>query len=362
MKTMRFTGKDKNDREFVMQLRKEVNEYFKNNHLSTKANAAMVFKTIAMLSIYFAPFILLLVINLPLWAAMLCWFTMGVGVAGVGMGVMHDANHGAYSKHTWVNNLLSGTMYLLGANVLNWKIQHNVLHHTYTNISGMDEDIDQKGPIRLSENLPLRPYHRFQYIYAFFFYGFMTLSMYVNDFKRLAKYQEAGLLAAQNKSIGTEFAKMLFRKVMYALIAIGLPLWLTEYSVAEVLVGFFLMQFVASLILSFVFQMAHVVEGAEQYCEAPEMSSEWHVHQLITTSDFARNSPILSWYVGGLNYQIEHHLFPTICHVHYKALAPIVQRVAEHHNIPYNLKKGFSSALVSHVRRLKQLGARYITS
>lgn len=362
MKTVRFTGKEKRDREFVMHLRKEVNDYFKQNNISTKSNAAMIVKTVAMLSIYIVPFIVMLVVPLPFWAALLCWFTMGVGIAGVGMGIMHDANHGAYSKHNWVNNVLSGTMYLLGANVLNWKIQHNVLHHTYTNIAGLDEDIDSKGPIRLSENMPLKPYHRFQYIYAFFFYGFMTLSMYVNDFKRLAKYKEAGLLQAQSKSIGSEFVKMLVRKLAYAVVAIGLPIVLAHYSVVEVLTGFFLMQFVASIILSFVFQMAHIVEGAEQYCEAPEMSVEWHVHQLYTTSDFARNSPILSWYVGGLNYQIEHHLFPSICHVHYKALAPIVQRVAEQYGIPYNLKKGFATALSSHVRRLKELGMQYVPS
>lgn len=360
MKTIRFTGKDKRDREFVMQLRKEVNEYFKLNKKSTKADWRMVVKTLAMGLIYLGPFVVMLLVPLPFWAALLCWFVMGIGIAGVGMGIMHDAAHGAYSKHTWVNDLLAGSMYLLGANVLNWKIQHNVLHHTYTNIAGFDEDIDHKGPIRLSENLPLRPYHRFQYIYAFFFYGFMTLSMYVNDFKRLKKYKEAGLLAAQDKTLNNELTWMLIRKAVYTAAILGLPIWLTDFTFLQVICGFFVMQFVASIILSFVFQMAHVVEGAEQYSDAPEMSVEWHVHQLNTTSDFARHSPVLSWYVGGLNYQIEHHLFPTICHVHYKEIAPIVQKLCEQYGIPYNLKKGFATALGSHVKRLKQLGLEYV--
>ena len=116
----------------------------------------MVYKTIVMISIYILPFIALMVFPMPLIIALIMVIVMGIGIAGVGMGVMHDACHGSYSKHQWVNDLLSGTLYLLGSNVLNWKIQHNVLHHTYTNVGGMDEDIEAKGPIRLSENSPLK--------------------------------------------------------------------------------------------------------------------------------------------------------------------------------------------------------------
>jgi linoleoyl-CoA desaturase len=281
---------------------------------------------------------------------------MGIGIAGVGMGVMHDACHGAYSKKQWVNNLLSGTLYLLGSNVLNWKIQHNVLHHTYTNISGLDEDIDNKGPIRLSENKPLKWYHKFQFMYAFIFYGLMTITMLTNDFLRLAKYNKEGLVKSQNKEMKQEFTKMLLRKIAYLIVIIGLPLWLTNFSVWQILLGFFIMHWVASIILSFVFQMAHVVEGAEQPLPESNIAADWSVHQLHTTSDFARNNKLLSWYVGGLNFQIEHHLFPNICHIHYKKLAPIVEKTAEQYGIPYNLKPSFRNALLSHIYRLKELG------
>lgn len=356
MDTIKFGSSDKLEQQFAATLRKNVNNYFKENHLSTKANARMVVKTIILLAIYIVPFILLLLIPMNNWLALLSVIIMGMGIAGVGMSVMHDACHGAYSRKPWVNNLLAGTLYLLGSNVLNWKIQHNVLHHTYTNISGYDEDIDSKGPIRLAEAMPLKKIHRYQFIYAFFFYGLMTIVMLTNDFIRLYKYSKMGLLTPQHKKLNHEVLKMLARKIIYLSIILGLPLWLTHYNIWQILLGFFIMHWVASIILSFVFQMAHVVEGAQQPEVSSNMKNEWHVHQMNTTSDFARNNRFLSWYVGGLNFQIEHHLFPGICHIHYKNIAPIVEQTAKEFGVVYNVQPTFSSAMLSHIYRLKELG------
>jgi len=358
MNTVRFTAKDASERQFASALRKNVNDYFRKNNLSTKANTAMIVKTVVLVSLYVIPFVLILIVPMNSWLALLCSVVMGIGIAGVGMGVMHDACHGAYSRKKWVNDMLAGSLYLLGSNVLNWKIQHNVLHHTYTNVNGLDEDIDHKGPIRLSENTPLKGYHRFQYIYALFFYGLMTIVMLTNDFTRLNRYSKMGLLETQGKGLKAEFIKMLIRKLVYLSIIFGLPLWLTPFNFWQVLLGFFIMHWVASIILSFVFQMAHVVEGASQEDSKHDIGTDWHVHQLKTTSDFARNNRLLSWYVGGLNFQIEHHLFPGICHVHYKQLALIVEQTAKDHHVPYNLKPSFRAALFSHTKRLRELGIK----
>jgi linoleoyl-CoA desaturase len=356
MNIIKFTPHDSHEKLFVQTLRKNINDYFKNNHLSTKANFAMVIKTIVMLSLYLVPYALILSIPMSAFLALLLTVLMGFGVAGVGMGVMHDACHGSYSQRQWVNKWLSGTLYLLGSNILNWKIQHNVLHHTYTNISGLDEDIDSKGPIRLSENKPLKWFHKFQFIYAFIFYGLMTLTMLINDFSRLFNYNKNGLVKGQNKKLSSEYIKMVFRKIIYLTVILGLPIWLTDFTVLQVLMGFFMMHWVASIILSFVFQMAHVVEGAEQPAPGHNIESDWLVHQLHTTSDFARNNKLIGWYVGGLNFQIEHHLFANICHIHYPKLAPIVERTAKEFGMPYNLKPSFGAALNSHIKRLKDLG------
>lgn len=356
MTHVNFVADDNKELEFVKALKKNVRNYFANNGISMKSNFQMVLKTIVMVTLYILPFILLLVIPVPAWLAILLVVLSGIGIAGVGMSVMHDACHGAYSKHKWINDVLGGTNYLLGANVLNWKLQHNVLHHSFTNISGMDEDIDEKGIIRLSENTPLKKYHRYQHFYAFFFYGMMTINMLLKDFSKLMEYQKKGLVDGQNKKVRSEYLKMIFRKIVYVGVVIILPILVTDYTWWQVLLGFLLSHWVASIILSFVFQMAHVVEGAEQNEMTDLIHSEWHVHQLRTTADFARTNKILSWYVGGLNFQVEHHLFPSICHIHYPKLAPIVQATAKEFGIPYHLNRSFGSAFVSHIRHLKDLG------
>ena len=360
MKTIHFLKEDKNHETFSSSLRKNVNNYFKENHISPNGNATMYFKTIAMVSLYLVPFILILTIRPSGLVGFGLTILMGIGVAGTGMGVMHDAVHGSYSKKKWVNNLLGGSLYLLGSNVLNWKIQHNVLHHTYTNINEYDEDIDSKGPIRLAEKSKLRAFHKYQYIHAFFFYGLMTLSKTLNDFPQLAKYNKMGLTKGQNANPTGEYLLMIFRKVLYLALIIGLPMYFTDFNWWQVLIGFFIMHWVAGFILAVIFQLAHVVEGAEQPIPTSEgnIDNEFAIHQLLTTSDFARNNIFLNWFVGGLNFQVEHHLFPNICHVHYKNLSYIVEKTAKEYNLPYNLKPSFGAALSSHVKRLKELGRK----
>ena len=356
MNNITFKSEAVTEKEFVNKLRKNVSDYFKTQHISVKGNAAMLVKTIVMTALYIAPFVIILAVPMPALAALGLCIVMGIGIAGVGMSVMHDACHGAYSKRHWVNHVLGGSLYLLGSNVLNWKIQHNVLHHTYTNISGMDEDIAAKGPIRLAEKTPLKKHHRFQFLYVFLFYGMMTIAKLINDFSNLFKYNKKGLVRQQHGELRSEFIKMAIRKLLYIAVIFGLPLLLTDFKWYQLLTGFVVMHWVASMILSFVFQLAHVVEGAEQPFEENENYANWHIHQLRTTSDFARNNKLLGWYIGGLNFQIEHHLFPNICHIHYSKIAPIVEKTALEFGLPYNLKPSFASAFSSHIKMLKQLG------
>ncbi len=292
------------------------------------------------------------------WFAMLMAILMGIGMAGIGMCVMHDAVHGSYSKKEWVNKILGGTMYLLGSNVFNWKIQHNMLHHAYTNIEGYDQDIESKGPIRLSQHAPLRKFHRYQYIHAFFFLWIIDYFKTDKRLTQLAQYNKAGITRQYHVNPTFEYVKMILVKIIYLFVFIGLSLWFTPFSWWQILLGFFIMHLTAGCILSTVFQMAHVVEGTAQPLPNAEgiIESEWAVHELRTTSDFARNNLFLNWYVGGLNFQIEHHLFPNICHIHYHKIAPIVERTAKEFGFDYNLKPTFVNALHSHIRRLKELG------
>jgi linoleoyl-CoA desaturase len=358
MRTLKFATSDKNQHHFAAAVRKNVNDYFREKGISPTANYAMVLQTIVMLSLYIVPFILILTVPMNIWVALLLVIVMGVGTAGIGMSVMHDAVHGSYSRKEWVNKMFGSTMYLLGSNVFNWKVQHNILHHTNTNIDGFDGDIDSKGPIRLSHSAPYKKFHRYQHIHAFFFYGLMTLSKLVQDFTQLAEYNRNGITRQLKRNPVWEYIKMVSLKVAYLFIFIGLSIFFTDFSWWQVLIGFVIMHWTAGFILSIVFQLAHVVEGADQPMpnEQGIVESDWAVHELATTANFGRNNWLLTWYVGGLNFQIEHHLFPHICHVHYSAISHIVERTAKEYGLNYNLKPRFRDAVRSHIRMLKVLG------
>jgi len=358
MRSVKFQTQANSQAELAAVLRKNVNNYFTENNISINGNWKMKVKSVVLLTAYILPFVLLLTVPMSGWLALSLVVLIGIGKAGVGMGVMHDAVHGSYSKKKWVNEMMSVSMYLLGSNVFNWKVNHNGTHHTFTNIDGLDIDIASHGPIRLSEHSPVKKAHRFQHVYAFFLYGLLTLSKMVNDFVQLAKFNKSGITRQHRLNPTVEMVKLAVFKALYLFAFIGLPLLLTSYNVWQVLGAFVLMHWVTGCILTVVFQLAHVVQGATQPMPNKDgaIENDWIVHELETTYNFARNNHWLGWYVGGLNFQVEHHLFPHICHVHYPQIAPIVERTVREFGYSYNVMPTLTDALVSHVRRLKELG------
>ncbi|WP_017733919.1 fatty acid desaturase family protein [Nafulsella turpanensis] len=344
--------------EFFNTLRKRVNQHFKENNITRFGNKEMIGKTIVLLVAYLGSFAAILTLNVSVWLLLPFALLMGLAMAGIGMSVMHDALHGSYSKSAAVNKFMGRSLNFLGGSSFIWNIQHNVLHHTYTNIHGLDEDIETKVIVRLCKHAPIKHFYRYQHFYVFFAYGLMTLLMLVSDFIKLFKYHRRGIVEKKNIRVSREYFKMILYKGFYLFLMIGLPLLLTGLGWWQVLIGFLIIHLTAGYILSIVFQLAHVVEGAEQPMPDNDgsMQNAWAVHQLQTTANFSRNNRFLNWYVGGLNFQIEHHLFPNICHVHYRKLSKIVQQTAEEFQLPYNLKPSFGSALQSHIRMLKILG------
>jgi len=340
-------------------LRKNVNDYFQENGISSKGNWKMLVKTVVMLSVYITPFILILTVPMPGWMIFPLSIIMGIGMAGTGMSVMHDAVHGSFSKKSWLNQMFGSTIFLLGTTMFNWKVQHNILHHTFTNIDGMDEDIAGRELLRFSKHAPLRKMHRFQHIYAYILYSFMTLSKLVNDFFQLHSYNKKGLTQQQNAKPTTEFLKLIGIKLIYFSVSIGLPMIFSSFSWWEILLGFLVMHCTGGMIMALVFQMAHIVEGVEQPLPSVEgnIENEWAIHQLQTTANFSRKSKIMNWFIGGLNFQIEHHLFPNICHIHYRKISHIVEKTALEYGLPYNIKPTFVHALASHTRMLRSLGS-----
>src|SRR3954469_21553662 len=262
MKTIKFINKDKGL--FTATLRKNVNDYFQKNQLSQKGNWTMLLKALAMMSLYFGPFIILLIFPMSSWLIFPISIVMGIGMSGIGMSVMHDAVHGSFSNFAWLNKLFGTSMYFIGGNTFNWKVQHNLLHHTYTNIEGFDEDIDPKGVLRLSVQSKLKKVHRYQHIYAFFLYCLMTLSRTVNEFKQLYRYNKKGFTRQQGSTPKKEMIKLAVTKVAYLGIFLVLPMLIAPFSWWLVLLGFVTMHLTAGLFMTTVFQMAHLVEEAEQ--------------------------------------------------------------------------------------------------
>jgi linoleoyl-CoA desaturase len=348
--------------DFFSTLNQRVNEYFKSNNISRYANTEMKVKTVAMFSIYFVPYILMISgVVTGLWAMFALCLVMGVGIAGIGLSVMHDANHGGYSKKGWVNNMLGFSLNLVGGNAFNWKVQHNVLHHTYTNIHDVDEDISPRGILRMTPYGNWKVIHRFQHIYAWFFYGLLTLVwVLIKDFVRIIRYHNDGMLKKQKANVVTEWVILLATKILYVGYIIVLPALVLDITWWQAVLGFVAMHYVAGFILAIIFQPAHVIDGTEYPLPDDEgkMENNWAIHQLLTTTNFANNNRILNWYVGGLNFQVEHHLFPNICHVHYRKISSIVKQTAHEFGLPYKSEPTFIGALASHARLLKQLGAK----
>jgi linoleoyl-CoA desaturase len=286
---------------------------------------------------------------------------MGFGMAGIGLSVMHDANHGGYSNKSWVNNLLGFSLNVIGGNAFNWKVQHNVLHHTYTNIHDVDEDIAPRGILRMTPYGDWKFFHRFQHMYAWFFYGLLTIVWVIfKDFVRIIRYQKDGMVKKQKASAAAEWAILMATKIFYIGYILVLPALLLPVTWWQIAIGFVSMHYISGFILAIIFQPAHVIDGTEYPLpdEDGKMENNWAIHQLHTTTNFANNNRVLNWYVGGLNFQVEHHLFPNICHVHYREISPIVKYTAEEFGLPYKSVPTFIGALVNHAKLLKQLGER----
>jgi len=352
---VKYTGSS----EFFSTLKKRVDNYFIENKLSRNFNAHMVYKTIIMLSMYFVPYALIMTNWFSPLAMLPLAILMGIGFAGVGMGVQHDANHGAYSKKNWVNRMLGYTLNAIGGNVFTWKLQHNILHHTYTNVHNMDDDLEAGAMLRFSPHAELKKVHKYQHLYASFFYSILSINwVFKKDFHQLFKYKRNGVAAVNGMDFFKEFCILVGSKLVYYIYFIVLPLVFLDITWWQYIIGFLAVHFTAGFIVSVIFQLAHIVEGPlhPKPDEKGSIENNWAVHQLETTADFARNNKLVTWYLGGLNFQVEHHLFPRICHVHYRALSDIVKQTAKEFNLPYFEKKSFRGAVWSHIRLLRMFG------
>ncbi len=359
---LKFSRQDQ--KKFFRTLNKRVNTYFKENKLKRTGNWKLYLKTVVMFTIFLTPYFLILTLDINQWFKLLLTIVIGIGMAGVGMNVMHDGNHGSYSSKEWVNKVMGATIYILAGNVYNWKVQHNVLHHTYTNIHGHDEDLDAGRIIRFSKHAKWYYIHKFQHYYSVLLYGLLTLNWAITtDFKQTRNYLKRKLSYGKLPNPTKQWSLLIVTKIIYLSIWVVIPMLILNIAWWKVLIGFLAMHYTAGLILSIVFQLAHVVEDAEMPLpdETGTMKNTWAIHQLFTTVNFSTKNRLVNWFTGGLNHQVEHHIFPHISHIHYTKISKIVKETAKEFNLPYNEFKTTRKAIISHFKYLKEMGMKPAT-
>jgi len=354
--TVKFGANDS----FQRDLKRRVDGYFRFTGLSQRDSGWMYLKSFVILLWFFASYAALVFseqlfgYQLNWWEATLLSISFGMAAAGIGFSIQHDGNHRGYSDKNWVNRLAARSLDMLGASSYIWGHKHNTVHHTYANIGGHDDDIELGYVGRLAPHQPRRWFHRIQHWYLWLLYGFLPVKWQLfDDFCNVARARIGAHKFARPR--GWEAlvfwgGKALFFTTFFVIPSLFHPFW-------QVALFYFIASWIKGVLLSVVFQLAHVVEEAD--FPMPDASgrieSDWAAHQVRTTVNFSRNSRVLCWYLGGLNFQIEHHLFPRICHIHYPKISRIVEHVCKEHGVPYNVHRSFLAGVMSHYRWLRTL-------
>jgi linoleoyl-CoA desaturase len=343
------------DQSFFTGIKKEVDAYFKDNNLSKTGGWAIYSKAIILLSLAVVLYWAVIWANLPTWLALIGCSLLGFTFASIGFNVMHDANHGAFSNSSKLNDIMGLTLNALGGNAYIWKQKHNIIHHTYTNVDGVDDDIAKSPLMRQSPTQVWKPAHKFQHFYVVLIYMITSLAwVLIMDFQ---KYFSHKIYRTDRWEMSMK-EEIIFwgGKLLYLIAYVIIPIYVVGFT--PWLMGFLIMHVSLGFTLAIVFQLAHVVENIhfEEAYDDAIIEEAWAKHQVKTTANFAPKSRLINWYVGGLNFQIEHHLFPKISHVHYPAISGIIKKYCAQHNVPYIQFNTMAQAVGSHFRMMKHLG------
>jgi linoleoyl-CoA desaturase len=345
------------DNSFFLALKSNVDSYFKENNIKKTGDWRLFSKTFILWGSAIAVYLTLMLADLSALSAILLSALFGCIAAGIGFSVMHDANHGSYSPNSKLNDLLGLSANALGASSYFWKQKHNIIHHTYTNVDGIDDDIAKSPIIRQCESQKWVPAHKVQHLYLPFIYALSSIFwVFIMDF---TKYFSRKIYTTEAWKMSTKNHVIFWgTKIYYLTVFVAIPVMIWGWGAWAV--GYFTANAALGLVLSFVFQLAHVVENTEfehiALDQTKNVESAWAEHQVRTTANFAMDNKFINWYVGGLNFQIEHHLFPKVSHVHYPAISKIVQNTCKQFNMPYNYYPTITEAIASHFRVMRQLG------
>lgn len=341
---------------FHAELKKRINNYFEERGKSTTGNMTLYTKAIILLIAFVFVYVHLVFFTPVIWLAVLECVALGGIVAAIGFNVMHDGAHGSFSKYKWINRLAALSLNILGGNHFMWNVKHNVIHHAYTNVDGIDDDINIQPWMRMSTTQKKYSFHKYQHLYFWLLYSLLyILWIFVLDYTKYFR-SKIGSMPLKKMKVADHITFWSFKVVNLALY-VGIPIYMVGFQTW--LVGFLIFSTLAGFIISIVFQLAHTVEHTAfpmPDAETGRLEDEWAVHQLKTTANFATNNKVVNWLVGGLNFQVEHHLFPKISHVHYPAISKIIRNTCREYGIPYIEYPKTRYAIASHVSFLKQMG------
>jgi linoleoyl-CoA desaturase len=347
---------EKGSSPFFQAVKQRVDQYFVEHNLHPDGDRKLLTKGCIQILCSCAIYIILVFFTPPPIISVVLCVLQGINLAVIGFNVMHEGGHQTFSRYNWLNSASALSLNALGGNAYYWKVKHNINHHTYTNIEGMDSDIDVKPFMRLHHDQPWRWYHRFQHIYWFLLYAISYLAwIFYEDFK---KYFTGKIsINGEKKRLPLkEHFIFWFTKLLYVLLYMLIPIFFVGWSAW--LVGFLIITMICGLITSVVFQLAHVVEGTHFHSMKATNADkhEWAIHQMVSTSNFGTRSRALHWLLGGLNFQVEHHLFPRISHIHYPAVNHYVKEACLEYNVVYNEHTSMLKAVVSHLVHLRNMG------
>ena len=342
--------------DFHIELKKRVSQYFTEHKRPMTGNNALLFKAILFCLGYILLYIHLVFFTPMLWIAIPECVLFGGLTAAIGFNVMHDGAHGSFSRFKAVNKMAGFSLNFLGASAIMWNMKHNIIHHTYTNIDGVDDDIEAGPWLRFTRQQKRLKVHKFQHYYFWFLYTMLHIIwIFLTDYKKYFS-RKIGNVDLRKMTV-REHISFWAAKVIYAFMFVGLPIYLLGFLTW--FVGFLIITMVTGFVISIVFQLAHTVEHTEFPLPnevTGKIENEWAIHQVATTANFATGNKLISWLVGGLNFQIEHHLFPKISHVHYPAISKIIRRTCQEYGLTYIEYPKMRHAILSHVAYLRKLG------
>jgi len=342
---------------FFKALKEKVDNYFSENEIRSTGNSRLFMKGLYQVLIAAGLYTILVFFTPNVIISIILCVLFGLDLALIGFNIMHEGGHASFSRHKWINRASAYSLNMMGGNAYFWKLQHNVNHHTYTNIEGMDSDIAAEPFMRFHEEQPRYWFHRFQHLYWIFLYGLTYLSwVFYQDF---TKYFTGNLGAISKPINGKEHLIFWASKLSYVFVYIVLPVIMIGWL--KTLVGFVIITFVCGLFTTMVFQLAHVVEGTtfpEADCTSNKIEQEWAIHQMNTTANFGTRSKLLFWLLGGLNFQVEHHLFPKISHVHYPKISELVKETCVQFDVKYIEYPSAAKAFQSHMLHIRRLGRK----